>query len=169
MEDVTYRHVVGTRDAAPMHARDTAGWTFHSRSHVDMGSIAHAAPASVTGSHQSTGAASSVGAASTLGAASEAASGVASGSATSGACVSALELGRHNIRVNSVNPTVVMTKMSAFYWGRPEIGEPFLNQMPLHRWATEDDIAAPIVFLLGDGAAMISGVSLPIDGGFTAC
>ena len=83
--------------------------------------------------------------------------------------VSALELGKYDIRVNSVNPTLVMTEMSAFYWGRPEIGEPFLNQMPLHRWATEDDIAAPIVFLLGDGAAMISGVSLPIDGGFTAC
>lgn len=83
--------------------------------------------------------------------------------------VSALELGRHGIRVNSVNPTVVMTEMSAFYWGRPEIGEPFLNAMPLHRWATEDEIAAPIVFLLGDGASMISGVTLPIDGGFTSC
>ena len=32
--------------------------------------------------------------------------------------VSALELGRHDIRVNSVNPTVVMTPMSAWYWGR---------------------------------------------------
>ena len=83
--------------------------------------------------------------------------------------VSALELGRYGIRVNSVNPTVVMTDMSAFYWGRPEIGEPFLDKMPLRRWATEDEIAAPIVFLLGDGASMISGVSLPIDGGFTAC
>ncbi len=83
--------------------------------------------------------------------------------------VSALELGRHGIRVNSVNPTVVMTDMSAFYWGRPDIGGPFLDQMPLHRWATEDEIAAPIVFLLGDGASMISGVSLPIDGGFTSC
>ena len=83
--------------------------------------------------------------------------------------VSALELGRYNIRVNSVNPTVVMTEMSAFYWGRPDIGDPFLNQMPLHRWATEDQIASPIVFLLGNGAAMITGVSLPIDGGFTAC
>ena len=31
--------------------------------------------------------------------------------------VSALELGKYNIRVNSVNPTVVMTEMSAFYWG----------------------------------------------------
>lgn len=83
--------------------------------------------------------------------------------------VSALELGKYGIRVNSVNPTVVMTEMSAFYWGRPEIGEPFLKVMPLGRWATEDEIAAPIVFLLSDGASMISGVSLPIDGGFTAC
>ncbi|MBA3326081.1 MAG: SDR family oxidoreductase [Rhodobacteraceae bacterium] len=81
--------------------------------------------------------------------------------------VSALELGRYNIRVNSVNPTVVMTEMSAFYWGRPDIGGPFLEAMPLRRWATEDEIAAPIVFLLSDGASMISGVSLSIDGGFT--
>ncbi len=83
--------------------------------------------------------------------------------------VSAMELGPYGIRVNGVHPTVVMTEMSAFYWGRPEIGEPFLKQMPLGRWATEEDIAAPIAFLLSDGAAMISGVSLPIDGGFTAC
>ena len=83
--------------------------------------------------------------------------------------VSALELGKYGIRVNSVNPTVVMTEMSAFYWGRPDIKDPFLAQMPLGRWATEDEIAAPIVFLLSDGASMITGVSLPIDGGFTAC
>lgn len=83
--------------------------------------------------------------------------------------VSALELGPHSIRVNGVHPTVVMTEMSAFYWGRPEIGEPFLKQIPLGRWATEEEIAEPIAFLLSDGASMISGVSLPIDGGFTAC
>jgi L-xylulose reductase len=82
--------------------------------------------------------------------------------------VSALELGQFGIRVNSVNPTVVMTPMSAWYWGRPEVEGPFLEAMPLGRWATEDEIAAPIVFLLSDGASMISGVSLPIDGGYTA-
>jgi L-xylulose reductase len=82
--------------------------------------------------------------------------------------VSALELGKYNIRVNSVNPTVVMTDMSASYWGRPEIERPFLDQMPLGRWATEDEIAAPIVFLLSDDASMITGVSLAIDGGYTA-
>ncbi|MEP0945136.1 MAG: SDR family oxidoreductase [Rhizobiaceae bacterium] len=82
--------------------------------------------------------------------------------------VSALELGEHGIRVNSVNPTVVMTPMSAWYWGREDIERPFLEQMPLGRWATEDEIAAPIVFLLSDDASMITGVSLPIDGGFCA-
>jgi L-xylulose reductase len=82
--------------------------------------------------------------------------------------VSALELGRYGIRVNSVNPTVVMTPMSAWYWGREDVEGPFLEAMPLGRWATEDEIAAPIVFLLSDGASMISGVSLPIDGGYTA-
>jgi NAD(P)-dependent dehydrogenase (short-subunit alcohol dehydrogenase family) len=82
--------------------------------------------------------------------------------------VSALELGKYNIRVNSVNPTVVMTPMSAWYWGRDDIGGPFLRQMPLGRWATEAEIAAPIVFLLSDDASMITGVSLPIDGGYSS-
>lgn len=82
--------------------------------------------------------------------------------------VSAIELGKHNIRVNAVNPTVVMTPMSEWYWGREEIGGPLLQTMPLHKWATEEDCAGPIVFLLSDAAAMISGVCLPIDGGFTA-
>lgn len=81
--------------------------------------------------------------------------------------VAALELGRYGIRVNSVNPTVVMTEMSASYWGRPDVGPAFLEQMPLGRWATEAEIAAPIAFLLSDDASMITGVSLPIDGGYS--
>lgn len=82
--------------------------------------------------------------------------------------VSALELGPHGIRVNGVHPTVVMTEMSAFYWGREEIEGPALARMPLGRWATEAEIAAPIAFLLSDSASMITGVALPVDGGMTA-
>lgn len=82
--------------------------------------------------------------------------------------VAALELGRYGIRVNAVNPTVVMTPMSAWYWGRPDIAEPFpvddaaaqMGDRGRHRRA--DRLSAV------DGAAMISGVTLPIDGGFTA-
>jgi NAD(P)-dependent dehydrogenase (short-subunit alcohol dehydrogenase family) len=81
--------------------------------------------------------------------------------------VAAVELGKHDIRVNAVNPTVVMTDMSASYWGRPDVGPPFLEQMPLGRWATEDEVAAPICFLLSDDASMITGVCMPIDGGYT--
>lgn len=82
--------------------------------------------------------------------------------------VSALELGPAGIRVNAVNPTVVMTPMSAWYWDRAETGGALLEAMPLGRYATEDEIAGPIVFLLSDDASMISGVTLPVDGGFTA-
>lgn len=82
--------------------------------------------------------------------------------------VSALELGKYNIRVNAVNPTVVMTPMSEWYWGREDIGGPMLETMPLHKWATEEDCAGPIVFLLSDAAAMITGVCLPVDGGYSA-
>ena len=63
---------------------------------------------------------------------------------------------------------LVMTPMSAWYWGRDDVQCPFLEQMPLGRWATEAEIAAPVVVLLSDAASMISGVSLPVDGGYTA-
>ena len=81
--------------------------------------------------------------------------------------VSALELGQHGIRVNSVNPTVVLTDISRDHWTQPHVAKPFLSQMPLARWATTDEIARPIVFLLSDWASMITGITLPIDGGYT--
>lgn len=82
--------------------------------------------------------------------------------------VAAMELGPYGIRVNSVHPCAIMTEMSAFYWGRPDIAEPTMKRMPLGRWATEADVASPVVFLLSDMASMITGAHLPIDGGYTA-
>lgn len=47
----------------------------------------------------------------------------------------ALELGPHNIRVNSVNPTVVLTEMGRLGWSNPEKAREMLNKIPLGRFA----------------------------------
>ena len=78
-----------------------------------------------------------------------------------------LELGPSGIRVNSVNPTVTLTPMAERAWSDPAKSGPMLAAIPLRRFATPQDVARPILFLLSDAAAMISGVSLPIDGGYT--
>lgn len=45
----------------------------------------------------------------------------------------ALELGPHNIRVNSVNPTVIMTAMGKLGWSDPAKAQPLLQKIPLRR------------------------------------
>ncbi|GAB6022516.1 hypothetical protein CHUAL_006623 [Chamberlinius hualienensis] len=82
--------------------------------------------------------------------------------------VMANELGRHNIRVNSVNPTVVMTDMGRKAWGDPVVAAPLLNRIPLGRFVEVDEVVNTIVFLLSDSASIINGVSFPVDGGLLA-
>jgi NAD(P)-dependent dehydrogenase (short-subunit alcohol dehydrogenase family) len=78
----------------------------------------------------------------------------------------ALELGKHGIRVNSVNPTVVLTDMGARAWGDPAKAGPMLAKIPLNKFAEVEDVVNAISFLLSSSAAMVNGVMLPIDGGF---
>jgi NAD(P)-dependent dehydrogenase (short-subunit alcohol dehydrogenase family) len=78
------------------------------------------------------------------------------------------EWGKYGIRVNSVNPTVTLTPMAQMAWSAPSKRDPALAAIPLGRFAETSEVAAPILFLLSDAASMISGVSLPIDGGYTS-
>jgi len=80
--------------------------------------------------------------------------------------VMAVELGQHAIRVNSVNPTVVLTEMGKRAWSDPVKGGPMLARIPMRRFAECEDIASVVCFLLTDGAAMLNGLALRIDGGF---
>ena len=82
--------------------------------------------------------------------------------------VMALELGPHKIRVNAVNPTVVMTPMGRRAWEDPAKGGAMLARISLGRFVELEDCADTICYLLSDAAAMIHGVTLPIDGGFTS-
>ena len=83
--------------------------------------------------------------------------------------VMTLELGPKGIRVNCVNPTVVMTEMGKKGWSDPAKAGPMLKAIPLGRFAEVEDVVNAVVFLLSDHASLISGVTLPVDGGFTAC
>jgi NAD(P)-dependent dehydrogenase (short-subunit alcohol dehydrogenase family) len=80
--------------------------------------------------------------------------------------VMAVELGEYGIRVNSVNPTVVMTEMGKRAWSDPAKGKPMLDRIPLRRFAECDEIASVVCFLLSDAASMLNGLSLRVDGGF---
>jgi NAD(P)-dependent dehydrogenase (short-subunit alcohol dehydrogenase family) len=79
-----------------------------------------------------------------------------------------IELGPFGIRVNSVNPTVTLTPMAVMAWSDPVKRDPALKAIPLRRFAEPIEVAVPIMFLLSEGASMVSGVALAIDGGYTA-
>ena len=79
--------------------------------------------------------------------------------------VMALELGDHGIRVNSVNPTVTLTPMAVKAWSDPAKAEPVKNRIPLGRFIEPSEVADVIAYLLDDGASMITGQSIAIDGG----
>ncbi|XP_003978023.1 L-xylulose reductase isoform X2 [Takifugu rubripes] len=81
----------------------------------------------------------------------------------------ALELGPHKIRVNSVNPTVVMTEMGRLAWSEPEKASAMTSRIPLGHFAEVEDVVNTILFLLSDKSKMTNGVTLPVDGGFLAC
>jgi len=80
----------------------------------------------------------------------------------------AIELGPKGIRVNAVAPTVVETPRTALALADATLRELIVGKIPLGRLATVEDVAAAVVFLASPAAGMITGVTLPVDGGWTA-
>ena len=78
---------------------------------------------------------------------------------------SADELGRYGIRVNGVRPGLVPTEMAAGLEQTPAVREDYLQQMPLGRLGTPQDVAAAVRFLVGPEASWITGQLLGVDGG----
>lgn len=80
----------------------------------------------------------------------------------------ALDHGREGVRVNSVCPTVTLTRMAGNLETDKKIMAKLRERIPLGRPAKPDDIAAAITFLASDDARFITGVNLPVDGGVSA-
>lgn len=75
------------------------------------------------------------------------------------------ELGPAGIRVNAVQPGLVPTDLSAGLVADDRIRGDFLDQMPISRLGTVDEIASAVAFLSSPAASWITGVCLPVDGG----
>jgi NAD(P)-dependent dehydrogenase (short-subunit alcohol dehydrogenase family) len=80
----------------------------------------------------------------------------------------AVELAPSRIRVNAVAPTFVETPMTAGFLAEPAFRDWVMERIPLGKLATVDEVAAAICFLASGAAGSITGVSLAVDGGWTA-
>ncbi len=78
----------------------------------------------------------------------------------------AAEWGKHGITVNTISPTVVLTDLGRKAWDGPR-GEALKQRIPSGRFAYPEEIAAAAVFLASNGADMINGADLLVDGGYT--
>ena len=80
----------------------------------------------------------------------------------------AIELGPKGIRVNSIGPTFIRTELTAATFANPERLAWIRSKIKLDRVGEVEDIMGAAVFLASDAAALITGTSLLIDGGWTA-
>lgn len=79
----------------------------------------------------------------------------------------ALELSAKEIRFNTVNPTVILTKMGRENWSNPAKAEPLLNHIPLRRFGEVSEVVNTIVFLLSSNSNFVNGHHLLLEGGYS--
>ena len=80
----------------------------------------------------------------------------------------AIELSPLGIRVNAIGPGLIAMPLNATARENPNYMKNFEHRIPMGRLGQPDDIAQPAVFLASDMARYITGVTLPVDGGFLA-
>ena len=78
------------------------------------------------------------------------------------------EWARHNIQVNAICPTVVLTPMGRTVWGPPEKSGPMIAATPAGRFAEPVEIADAALYLASSASNMVNGALLMVEGGFTS-
>lgn len=80
----------------------------------------------------------------------------------------AVELAKDGIRVNAIAPGVIETPMTSYTREAPERLDKFMLRTPMARVGQPEELVGPVVFLASRMATYVTGVTLPIDGGFLA-
>ena len=78
------------------------------------------------------------------------------------------EWAKHNIQINAVCPTVILTPMGEQVWGDPAKGDPMKAKIPAGRFGKPIEVADLVLFLASSASDLINGQDILIDGGFTA-
>jgi NAD(P)-dependent dehydrogenase (short-subunit alcohol dehydrogenase family) len=81
----------------------------------------------------------------------------------------ALEYGRHNIRINAVCPGPIRTPMMGrLLKERPDAEQRFARSEPLKRLGEPEEIGEAVAWLCSDRSSYVTGLPMPVDGGFMA-
>ncbi len=79
--------------------------------------------------------------------------------------VTALELGPRSIRVNAVSPGLVITPLTSPAMDVPGVRDDYVDNTPLGRTGTVEEVAAAVAFLCGDQSSWMTGENLDLNGG----
>lgn len=78
------------------------------------------------------------------------------------------ELAQFGIRVNGVAPGIIITPMTEPTRSNPDVAGRFLEHIPLKRFGEADELVGPVLFLASSLSSYVTGVLLPVDGGYLA-
>jgi NAD(P)-dependent dehydrogenase (short-subunit alcohol dehydrogenase family) len=81
----------------------------------------------------------------------------------------ALEYGRHGIRINAVCPAPIYTPMlMGAFEKRPDMEERYARSEPLKRLGQPEEVGEAVAWLCSDRASYVTGLPMPVDGGYMA-
>jgi NAD(P)-dependent dehydrogenase (short-subunit alcohol dehydrogenase family) len=80
----------------------------------------------------------------------------------------ALAYTEDGIRVNAIAPGWIATDISRGGRENPEFNDKLMGRLPIQRWAEPDELSGTAIFLASSASALINGVTIPVDGGYTS-
>ena len=79
-----------------------------------------------------------------------------------------VQFARDNIRVNSVHPGLMPAMRTSMISADPEVRRKMINAVPMGHEGRVEEVAHANLFLASDDASYVTGIEVPVDGGFVA-